>query len=104
MGTRTRRRLELDQATKALILAAIVFVFAMMLVPVYQIGHNHEIRIRIAASQENIRQLEDTQRTLKSEISVARSPESLIDSVVEYSIEYSEIDPDKTVLVARSDV
>lgn len=101
-GYMTReRRLTMTMTTKAMVLSSIVFIFLMMLIPVYQIGQNHEYRIRIAASQENIRQLEDIQRTLESEISIARSPEALIDNVVEHSLEYSEIDASSTVLVAK---
>ena len=95
------RRFSMTMTTKAMVLSAIVFIFLMMMVPVYQIGQNHEYRIRIAASQEKISQLEDIQRTLESEISIARSPEALIDNVVQHSLEYNEIDASRTVLVAK---
>lgn len=97
-----KRRLSLSQRSKVFILSAIVLVFLVMVVPIYQIGANHELRLRIAAAEGSIRQLEDVERTLMSEISLAQSPEALIDNVVEYSLEYSEIDPSSTVVVARA--
>ena len=42
------------------------------------------------------------ERTLESEISYAKSPEALIDKVVEYNLEYSEINPSSTLRIARS--
>ncbi len=98
------RKLGMSLTTKAVVLSLIVLTFLMMLIPVYQIGKNHEYRIRIANAKETIVQLEDMQRTLKSEISYSRSPEALIENVVEYSLQYDEIDPSAAILVAKAEV
>lgn len=98
----TKRRFTLDVAGKAMVLTMIVMLFCVMMVPIYQIGRNHEYRLRISQAQQRIQTLDELERTLESEISYAQSPEALIDNVVEYFLSYDEIDSSRTVMVARS--
>ena len=99
-----KRRFSLDVAGKAMVLSMIIMLFLVMMVPIYQMGRNHEYRIRIAKAQEDIRSLDVLERTIESEISYAQSPEALIDSVVEYSLSYDEIDCASTIMVAKGGV
>lgn len=99
-----RKTLDLTISAKACVLSMLVLVFFMLMIPVFQIGQNHEYRLRIASAEESIRQLDQVERTLKSEISMSRSPEALIDNVIQYSLDYDEIDSSSTVLVAKGSV
>ena len=67
-----RKTLDLTITAKACVLSMLVLVFFMLMIPVFQIGQNHEYRLRIASAEESIRQLDQVERTLKSEISMSR--------------------------------
>ena len=99
-----RRRISLSTAGKIAVLSMIIGLFLILMIPIYQMGENHQIRVRIATAEENIRSLEEKERTLKSELGYARSPEALIDNVVEYNLDYRQIDSSATTLVARGNV
>ncbi len=99
---KTGNKFNLTTMSKAGTIALIMFMFFTLMIPLYQIGENHAYRMRIAQTKSSIMELEEIERTLESEISYARSPEALIDKVVEYNLEYSEINPSSTVRIARS--
>lgn len=89
---------------KVMTVSIIILTFLTLLVPVYQIGENHEVRLRIAQAKDEILHLEDRQRTLVSEISGSGTPEALIDHVAEGGAYYTSIDSSNSYLVSRESV
>ena len=99
---KTSNRFNLTLISKIATVGLIIFMFFTLMIPIYQIGENHAYRMRIAQAKSSIMELEEIERTLESEISYAKSAEALIDKVVEYNLEYSEINPSSTLRIARS--
>ena len=92
---------KLTPVRKAIIFMSIGLVFIVLLIPLFQQGQNHTYRRLIVQSEKNIERMEETERILKSNVALARSPESLIDEVIRKEIDYEAIDASSAILIAR---
>ncbi|MGN0907316.1 MAG: hypothetical protein ACI4NM_09215 [Bullifex sp.] len=86
------------KANKVLTLFTILFIFASVFVPLFQMAEKHSLENSIRMSEDRVVMLEDRTRVLESEIASAKSPEALINRSVIRSVTYEEIDSSSIVL------
>lgn len=88
---------------KIMIMASLVIMFLFMFLPVYQSGVTHTYEELIAQSEAGISEMQARIRELEGSIASARSPEALIDQIIEQRVSYEAIDASSTVRVARAE-
>lgn len=94
--------MKISRNGKIMIVAALVVMFLFMFLPVYQSGVSHTYEELIAESQSQIREMQSQIRELEGSIAQARSPESLIDQIIEQRVSYEEINSANTLRVAKA--
>ncbi len=85
-------------ATTMLMLLA---VMASMLVPVWQSAVNRALEVDYRAVTSSLRNLEEQQRLLRSQIAQKKMPEALAEGVWREDILLEQIDADMLVMVGR---
>lgn len=88
---------------KVMIMSSLVIMFLFMFLPVYQSGVTHTYEELIAQSEAGISEMQARIRELEGAIASARSPEALIDQIVEQRVSYEAIDASSTVRVASAE-
>lgn len=88
---------------KVLIMTSLIVMFLFMFLPVYQSGVTHTYEELIAQSEAGISEMQARIRELEGSIASARSPEALIDQIIEQRVSYEAIDTSSTVRVASAE-
>lgn len=90
--------LRIQHATTMLMLLA---VMASMLVPVWQSAVNRALEVEYRSVSSSLRNLEEQQRLLRSQIAQRKMPEGLVEGVLREDILLEQINADMLVMVGR---
>lgn len=93
------RVVRIKQAVTMLMLLA---VMASMLVPVWQSAVNRALEVEYRTISRSLKNLEEQQRLLRSQISQKKMPEALAEGAWREDILLQQINADKLVMVGRS--
>ncbi len=91
----------LGNKTKAGIICMVVVIFALMFLPLYQIGVANTYEALIQTSENTINELENKIRQVEGDIAIARMPEYLIDRADFEKLTFESIDSASSVRIAR---
>jgi len=76
-------------------------VMASMLVPVWQSAVNRALEVEYRSVTSSLRNLEEQQRLLRSQIAQRKMPEGLVEGVLREDILLEQINADMLVMVGR---
>jgi hypothetical protein len=95
-------KMQINKKTKALILALIVVILVCCFIPLYEACIYQQRQFAIARTSQEILSLEEDIRVLNAKISYSRSPEALINQVVEQQLDYRNIDYSTSFRIAKA--
>ncbi len=95
-------KIQISIQTKICILASIFIILAVCFIPLYQACIYQQNQYQLMVNSQKAEKLEEEIRVLTANISFSKSPEALINQVVEQKLDYQNIDYNTSFRVARS--
>jgi type II secretory pathway component PulM len=95
-------KMQISKKTKAVIISLIIVIFISCFVPLYQVCIYQQRQYQLRANVRHVEELEEDIRVLNAKISYSKTPEALINQVIEQQLDYKNIDYNSSFRIARN--